>query len=117
MLERILFLMKQKKISKNKLAIVCGIPRTTVYSVLSSEENCRRANLETIRPIAEALNTTLDYLITGSKNRLSLADSNSVIIIDKEGKKRVYKLNEEDMTLAQSFLERLWRGKNSEGDL
>ena len=42
MLERILYLMESLNINKNQLAKLANLPRTTIYSALSSEENCRK---------------------------------------------------------------------------
>ena len=67
MLERILQLMKEKKINKNELAKLCGFTKSTVYAVLRCEENLWRARIETVDTIAAALNTTIDYLVKGDE--------------------------------------------------
>lgn len=70
MLERILNRMKEVNINKSQLSKRCNLPKTTVYSVLGSEENLQNTKLETLRPIAELLGITLDYIINGEITKL-----------------------------------------------
>lgn len=76
MLERILQLMKEQGLNKNQLAIKANLPRTTVYSLLSSDKNCLKAKIETGLAVANALKTTLDYLIEDK----CISKSNSEIL-------------------------------------
>lgn len=109
MLERILELMKKQNINKNKLANLSKIPRTTIYSALSNEENCKKTKLETMRPIAEALGTTLDYIISGDEGQTLQEDfsPNTIISIGRNGQRTIYEISDEDAELVDAFLKKL----------
>lgn len=106
MLERILDLMQVQKINKNKLAIMAGLPRTTIYSALSNEENCKKTKLETMRAIANALNTTLDFIMTGKDFQTVVGefDANTIISIGRNGQRTVYKISDDDAAIVDAFL-------------
>lgn len=52
--------MNNKNLNKMELARISGIKKSTVYNIFNGKHNIK---LETLRPIAKALDTTLDYLI------------------------------------------------------
>lgn len=106
MLERILELMAAQNINKNKLATLANLPRTTIYSALSNEDNCKKAKLETMRAIAEALNTTLDFIMSGRDFQTISGnfDANTIIAIGRGGKRTVYKISDEDAAIVDAFL-------------
>lgn len=104
MLERILYLMESLNINKNQLAKLANLPRTTIYSALSSEENCRKTKLETMRPIAAALKTTLDYLITGNLDNLNIDNENVVVSVARGGNRVEYIIDENDAAIVDAFL-------------
>lgn len=104
MLERILHLMSQLDINKNQLAKLANLPRTTVYSALSSEENCKKTKLDTMRPIAKALNTTLDYIITGNIDVINDNSDKVVVSIGRGGKRVEYEIDENDVAIVDAFL-------------
>ena len=106
MLERILYLMESLNINKNQLAKLANLPRTTIYSALSSEENCRKTKLETIQPIAAALKTTLDYLITGNLDNLNIDNENMVVSVARGGNRVDYIIDENDAAIVDAFLKK-----------
>lgn len=58
--------MNNKNLNKMELARISGIKKSTVYNIFNGKYNIK---LETLRPIAKALDTTLDYLITGREQQ------------------------------------------------
>ena len=111
MLERILELMKSQNINKNRLATMANLPRTTVYSALLNEENCKKAKLETMRAIADALKTTLDFIMTGKDTQTVMGsfDANTIISIGRNGQRTIYKINDEDAAIIDAFLNKFKR--------
>ena len=69
-IERLNAVMLDRGMTKTQLAKYCGIPKTTLYNIMASEENAQKAKLETMRPIAAALGITLDYLIYGNAKNI-----------------------------------------------
>ena len=64
--DRILNLMEQKGLTKADLfRLVPELKRSTFYNIFDSKTNPKNITLDTIRPIAKALDTTLDYIING----------------------------------------------------
>lgn len=113
MLDRVLFLMQQLNINKNQLAKMCDLPRTTIYSALSSEENLQNTKLETLRAIARALQTSLDYIIYGKTDDLNNVPSDKIVVtIGRGGERTTYELNDEDVALLDTFLKRLKKDDN-----
>ena len=113
MLDRVLFLMQQLNINKNQLAKMCDLPRTTIYSALSSEENLQNTKLETQRAIARALQISLDYIIYGKTDDLNNVPSDKIVVtIGRGGERTTYELNDEDVALLDTFLKRLKKDDN-----
>ncbi|MFR1531996.1 MAG: helix-turn-helix domain-containing protein [Christensenellales bacterium] len=113
MLDRVLFLMQQLNINKNQLAKMCDLPRTTIYSALSSEENLQNTKLETLRAIARALQISLDYIIYGKTDDLNNVPSDKIVVtIGRGGERTTYELNDEDVALLDTFLKRLKKDDN-----
>lgn len=106
MLERILNLMKEQGINKNKLAKLASLPATTIYSALSNEENLQKSKLETVKAIAYALSTTLDYIVTGKSEKQLLIPCTLIAVNDK-GEQKQYKVNNDDLDLVLSLLQKL----------
>lgn len=106
MLERILMLMQEKKINKNRLAIMSNLPRTTIYSALLNEDNCKKTKLETMRAIAKALNTTLDFIMTGQDRQTVMEsfNANTIISIGRNGQRTIYEIDDEDVQIVDAFL-------------
>lgn len=108
MLERILKLMEEKGLNKNQLAQRTGLPRTTIYSALASEESCQKAKLETIRPIAKALGTTLDYIISGNEEKKEA--KNRVVIYTEYGAPMGFDLSPQTIEVLKLMLDQLVTG-------
>lgn len=116
MLERIMHLMEQLGITKNKLAIMSGLSRTTVYHALSCEENCRKTQLETMRPIAAALNTTLDYIIKGDIDNINPDPSKCIVSIGRGGTRVEYEIDEADEAVIKAFMVKFRKDNNKDNN-
>lgn len=68
-IDRIVELMNKQGVSKKDLLKLTGLSKSTFYYLFSDTINENKISLETIRPIAKALNTTLDYLIFGEDEK------------------------------------------------
>lgn len=108
-IDRVLDLMKQQGISKGDLLRLSGLKRSTFYNIFDPKTNADKIKLDTMRPIAAALNTTLDYLITG-KTTQSINESfnpNTIISIGRNGQRTVYEISDDDAQLVDAFLKKL----------
>lgn len=66
--DRILELRKQKKYTREALAKICGI---SAKSIQNYENNDRVPIIENLKKIADALGTSVDYLVKGYEADLS----------------------------------------------
>ena len=60
-LEKLDYLMKEKKLNKSKLSVLADVPYTTIVGLYT--KGYENTKLTTIRKIASALGVTLDYLV------------------------------------------------------
>lgn len=105
--ERILILMKEQNISKADLyrMVEKDLKRSTFYNIFDKKTNLSNITLDTIRPIKNALNTTLDYLITGEEDCKS--NKNNIITLFESGERIEYELSNEDRNTLKYLLVRL----------
>ena len=66
--ERILELLKEKRITQKDLAMMVGITESALSRYINNE---REPKLEVLANLATALDTTVDYLATGAKAQTS----------------------------------------------
>ena len=59
-----------------------------------------------MRPIAAALGTTLDYIITGEDGQSIHGDfnPNTIISIGRNGQRTIYEISDEDAAIVDAFL-------------
>lgn len=69
--DRILTLLKKSGYSQKQLALMCGVTEAAMCRYIKNE---REPKIEVVANIATALNTTVEYLISGEKNEPSFED-------------------------------------------
>ncbi|MFW5979368.1 MAG: helix-turn-helix domain-containing protein [Halanaerobium sp.] len=84
-------LRKNNKITQKELAKILGLAQTTIANY---ENNSRFPNQETLLEIANYFEVTLDYLITGKKNRTNLKEEKSTNLLSLIPKDPYFKDNE-----------------------
>ncbi|MFW6229706.1 MAG: helix-turn-helix domain-containing protein, partial [Halanaerobium sp.] len=84
-------LRKNNKITQKELAKILGLAQTTIANY---ENNSRFPNQETLLEIADYFDVTLDYLITGKKNRTNLKEEKSTNLLSLIPKDPYFKDNE-----------------------
>lgn len=62
--ERITILLKEKHLTQKDLSLMIGVTESALSRYISNE---REPKLETLANLATALDTTIDYLMTGAK--------------------------------------------------
>ena len=60
--ENLTYLMNKLNLSAPKLSSLCGVPKTTINSIKSP--NSKNPNIDTAYKIAQALNVSLDDMIS-----------------------------------------------------
>lgn len=106
LIDRILLLMQQQNLSKADLHRLSGLKKSTFYNVFDEKTNPAKIQLETIRAIADALNTTLDYLMTGRDTQTVMGSfgANTIISIGRNGQRTIYEIDEKDAAIVDAFL-------------
>lgn len=106
LINRILTLMQEQNLSKADLHRLSGLKKSTFYNVFDEKTNPSKIQLDTIRAIADALNTSLDYLMTGKESQMVTGsyDINTIISIGRDGKRTIYKIRDEDAAVVDAFL-------------
>ncbi len=84
-------LRKNNKITQKELAKILGLAQTTIANY---ENNSRFPNQETLLEIANYFEVTLDYLITGKKNRTNLKEEKYTNLLSLIPKDPYFKDNE-----------------------
>ena len=106
LINRILALMQEQNLSKADLHRLSGLKKSTFYNVFDEKTNPSKIQLDTIRAIADALNTSLDYLMTGKDSQIIMGSfgANTIISIGRGGKRAIYEINDEDAAIVDAFL-------------
>lgn len=106
LINRILVLMQEQNLSKADLHRLSGLKKSTFYNVFDEKTNPSKIQLDTIRAIADALNTSLDYLMTGKDSQTIMGSfgANTIISIGRGGKHTIYEINDEDAAIVDAFL-------------
>ena len=106
LINRILALMQEQNLSKADLHRLSGLKKSTFYNVFDEKTNPSKIQLDTIRAIADALNTSLDYLMTGKDSQTIRGSfgANTIISIGRGGKRTIYEINDEDAAIVDAFL-------------
>ena len=108
LINRILALMQEQNLSKADLHRLSGLKKSTFYNVFDEKTNPSKIQLGTIRAIADALNTSLDYLMTGKDSQTIMGSfgANTIISIGRGGKRTIYEINDEDAAIVDAFLKK-----------
>lgn len=106
LINRILALMQEQNLSKADLHRLSVLKKSTFYNVFDEKTNPSKIQLDTIRAIADALNTSLDYLMTGKDSQTIMGSfgANTIISIGRGGKRTIYEINDEDAAIVDAFL-------------
>lgn len=106
LINRILALMQEQNLSKADLHRLSGLKKSTFYNVFDEKTNPSKIQLDTIRAIADALNTSLDYLMTGKDSQTIMGSfgANTIISIGRGGKRTIYEINDEVAAIVDAFL-------------
>lgn len=113
LIDRILMLMQKQNLSKADLHRLSGLKKSTFYNLFDEKTNPDKIQLDTIRAIADALNTTLDYLMTGKDTQTVMGSfsAHTIISIGRGGKRTIYNMSDEDAAIVDNLLERLSKKK------
>ena len=92
--ERIAQLLKESGYTQKEFALMCGVTEAAMCRYLKNE---REPKIEVVANMATALNTTVEYLITGNKEKSGFEDlyslvARSTITMSAEEKVRLIKL-------------------------
>ena len=92
--DRILCLLKQSGYSQKELALMVGVTEAAMCRYLKNE---REPKIEVVANLATALNTTVDYLISGRSESNSFDEiyhlvSRSTVTMSSEEKMKLMKL-------------------------
>lgn len=92
LIDRITQLMIEKNISKADLYRLTGLKKSTLYNIFDKKTNTDKVKLDTIKAIAKALDTTVDYLMFGNVRNESEKQIPQILInyelLTNEGKKK-----------------------------
>ena len=69
--DRIAKLLKESGYTQKELALMCGVTEAAMCRYLKNE---REPKIEVVANIATALNTTVEYLITGKEDQTAFED-------------------------------------------
>ena len=105
-IDRILNLMNEQNITKADLyrLVEQEVKRSTFYNIFDKKTNPYNLTLDTIRPIAKALNTTIDYIVTGNETYKS---NEMITILDYQGEPLNYELTEDDAKALKYIAEKM----------
>lgn len=92
--DRIAKLLKESEFTQKEFALMCGVTEAAMCRYLKNE---REPKIEVVANMATALNTTVEYLITGKEEQNSFEDiyrlvARSTIPMTVEEKMRLVKL-------------------------
>ena len=92
--ERLAQLLKESGYTQKEFALMCGVTEAAMCRYLKKE---REPKIEVVANMATALNTTVEYLITGKKDEMGFDDlhrlvARSTITMSDEEKLRLIKL-------------------------
>lgn len=109
-LEKLDFLMSEKRLNKSKLSQISGVPYTTIDGFY--KKGYDNAKISTIKKIASALNVTLDYLVDDVEIAKTAPSKKDEALLDM-----FHKLNDEGKEQLLDFADSLVRsGKFGEKD-
>lgn len=98
--ERIKELRTTKKLTQSELALKVGLS----YIQVGRYETGKSApSAEVLNKLADALNTTTDYIMNGSENEIASAQLTDKELLNQF--KEVEKLNQEDKHLIKTFID------------
>ncbi len=106
LIDRIVTKMQQLNITKAELQKKSGLKKSTFYNIFDKKTNTEKIKLETIRAIAIALNTTLDFLIYGTPENVSINNDNYIFTVAYNNNTVIYELKPEDAKVITAFLEK-----------
>ena len=92
--DRISLLLKETDYTQKEFALMCGVTEAAMCRYLKNE---REPKIEVVANMATALNTTVEYLISGKKEETSFEDvyrlvSRSTITMTDDEKLKLIKL-------------------------
>ena len=109
--DRINLLIKEQHLTRKSLCEKSNISYNTLTAMFARRST--NIDVRTIKKIADCLNTTLEYLVSGNEEYKYLAFENNdftVIAIKNKNTKRSFILSEEDFNTIVTLLEKFKRG-------
>ena len=97
--------LKQQKLSQKHLAMMIGVTESALSRYINGE---REPKMEVLANIATALNTTVDYLVTGKEEQ---SDFESLYRLVARGSRDLDE--NEKMKLIEAILRKVWFRTNS----
>ena len=108
---RILNLLKEKHMTKADVLKKSNLKKSTLYNIFDEKTDVKNINIETMREICSALNTTLDYIINGNEELKygspNKQTENTIRLIARGGKVKEFKVSDEQRKAIETLL-----GKN-----
>lgn len=105
---RILNLLKEKQMTKADILKKSNLKKSTLYNIFDEKTDVKNINIETMKEICSALNTTLDYIIDGNEE-LKYGSSNkqtenTIRLIARGGKVKEFKVSDEQRKAIETLL-------------
>ena len=108
---RILNLLKEKHMTKADVLKKSNLKKSTLYNIFDEKTDVKNINIETMKEICSALNTTLDYIINGNEELKygspNKQTENTIRLIARGGKVKEFKVSDEQRKAIETLL-----GKN-----
>lgn len=102
--DRIDILLKERHLNKKKLCEATGISYNTLSSLF--KRRSKNMDIDTIRKIAEVLETSVEYLVTGKIN-VTNSPKNTVVVFDYNGNKYEFILTNKQTEAVLTLLENM----------
>ncbi len=107
--DRIAGLLKEKRLTKKEMSQTLNISYSTLASLF--QRRSMNVDIELMKKIANYLDTTLEYLVTGNETYKYPTTSDyfsnfTIITVKNKDTKAYYRLNEEDFETVTTILDK-----------
>ena len=92
--DKVKMLRKEMRLTQQKLAMDIGVSQSTIGMI---ESNKQGASNDTLVKLASVLNTTVDYLLSDSTEKIDINDKNSDADIKDSNKNNDSEINDDDI--------------------
>ncbi len=107
--DRIASLLKEKRLTKRNMSQDLNISYSTLASLF--QRRSKSISVDMMKQIANYLDTTLEYLVTGNgtyryPSNSDYFSNNTIIAVKNKDTKTYYKLNEQDFETVTNILDK-----------